>query len=239
MLNKTVIITASIISLMVVTSVGIAAHTYTKTKTAIEDSTIEVTGKAERSIIADKVKWSVSLRATGEKVEDANKTLEQAKEALKTLITDKGVSDAEYSFQAVQAYPGYKDEYSGYVAKSEASQIVVIESSSVEKLGELNQSLNTKPLLNENAFAYSQGIEFSYSERSTLEQEMLEEALANARSQAQHLMGDDLGKIVRVKQSVLSITSGEIGSNGYYPNDDRSSIKKKAVTTVMVVFSLK
>lgn len=231
-LNKTVIVTASVIGLALVASVGLGVWGYVHTKDSAQNM-IEITGKAERSIVSDKAKWTVSFAASGESADEAKKTLEQAKDALKKAVSEAGVTDAVYSFQALQAYDAYRSEYDNYNAKAQASQSVVIESANVGAIGELNQSFGGG-LSVKNATAYSQSIEFSYSKKNQLEQELTEEAVANARAQAQKLVGKNLGKIIRINQSSM-VLSAE--NTDYSYSEDRFSINKTAKLRINVVFS--
>lgn len=237
-LNRTVVMTASIISLALVGCVGLGAWSFVESKQPADQSNATFVGKAERQIESDTAKWTVTLSRTGTTVDAAVKALDADREAFKKYVVKMGVNDAIYSFQNVRTQVPYTDRYEGgYSQPASASQIVVIESKTPGALGDVNQRAASE-LRKSGLTLYGERIEFSYSKIAALEQELTKLAGENARTQAEAMLGDQLGKLKGLERPQLAVRSAN-SADSYYAQNDSTSFKKTVSVTVVASYRIK
>ncbi|MCC6563648.1 SIMPL domain-containing protein [Candidatus Uhrbacteria bacterium] len=236
-LNRTVILTVSILSLALVASVGFAAWGFVESKKPTDQASATFTGKAERQIESDTAKWTVTLSRTASSTEEALKSLESDRESLKKLVAKFGVTDAIYSFQTVRTQGPYHDRYENYDEPASAFQSVTVESKMAGALGEVNQRAGSE--LRMPGFSLSgERIEFSYSKMTELEQELTKTAAENARKQAESMLGNQLGKLRSLDRPQLAVRSAN-SADSYYAQNDITSFKKTVVVTIVASYRIK
>jgi uncharacterized protein YggE len=85
--------------------------------------------------------------------------------------------------------------------------------------------------------------EFFYTKKDELRRELLEKAIADAKTQAQTLGESKVGSLLQVSgNSYLSLTpvnSSYYNGSYYGSSEDTSSIKKKAAIDVSVSYAIK
>lgn len=236
-LNRTVILTAAILSVALVASVGFAAWGFVESKKPTDSSSATFVGKAERSIESDTAKWTGTLTRTASTTEEALRLLEADREAFQEAVTKAGVTDAIYSFQAVRSQGPYYDRYENYSEPASASQTVVIESKQAGALGQFNQTASAGWRATGRTVS-GERIEFSYSKMNELEQTLTREAAENARRQAEAMLGHQLGKLKGLERPQLAVRSAN-SSDDYYARNDTSSFKKVVIVTLVASYRIK
>jgi hypothetical protein len=104
-------------------------------------------------------------------------------------------------------------------------------------LGEVNQRAATE-LRKTGLNLYSERIEFSYSKIASLEQELTKLAGENARTQAEGMLGTQLGKLKGLERPQLAVRSANSADN-YYAQNDLTSFKKTVTVTVVASYRIK
>lgn len=245
--NKTALIVAGMVCATVLVSVQLGVIGLKEVKQSTNDkSTVVIVGKAKKDITADTAKWTVELRRMATTTEELRKEFELDKEAFKKLLENEGITDAKYSFLAEVESDDYyygDDYYDGnYSAKSSRKSIrqqIVIESSNVAKLGNLNEK-GSRLAVRSGASIQSLSILFTYSKADELKSELTKQALVDAKAQAKELFGHKLGDIQMAQASIFSLASrGENDTYNYYQHDDKTSIEKAATVTLTVTFRIK
>lgn len=236
-LNRTVILTVTILSLALVTSIGFAAWGFIESKKPADLASATFVGKAERSIESDTAKWTGVITRTASTTEEAIRLLNTDRQALEEEVRKSGVTDAIYSYQAIRAQGPYRDRYDGYYEQASASQIVVIESKQAGSLGQFNQQGPSALRLN-GFMVSSDRIEFSFSKMTELEQTLTREAAENAKEQAETMLGSQLGKLKGLDRPQLTVRSAN-SSDDYYARNDTTSLKKTVFVTLVATYRIK
>lgn len=237
-LNRTVILTVAILSIALVASVGFAAWGLVESKQPTDVASATFIGKAERQIESDTAKWTVTLGRTASSTEQATQLLEADRKKFEEAVTKAGVSDAVYSYQSLRVQAAYHDGYSeDYYEPASAYQTVTIESKLPGALGGFNQHASAD-LRSAGLNLSGERIEFSYSKMTELEQELTKTAAENARTQAESMLGNQLGKLRSLDRPQLAVRSANSADN-YYAQNDITSIKKQVTVTIVASYRIK
>lgn len=162
---------------------------------------ITVTGQAERKVVPDEAHIHVNISATQMKI-DAAKTEHDAKLkkvmaiAEKAGIDEKKVKTLNSNVQPQYAYENNTQLFKGYRAETQLD-ITIAETT---KVGDLMEALSTAGLENKNERGWGGLLNLSYtvSNPDKLRDEMLAEAIANARAKADRMATAAGAKISRV-----------------------------------------
>ncbi len=238
-LNRTVILTVTILSFALVASVGFAAWGFVESKKPTDLASATFSGKAERQIESDTAKWTVTLKRNASSTEEAVQLFEADRKKFEQAVAKAGVSDAIYSYQPLRTQGPYREGYDGeyYYEPAYASQAVTIESKLPGALGQFNQSA-AADLRSIGLIVSGERIEFSYSKVTDLEQELTKIAAENARKQAESMLGNQLGKLRSLDRPQLTVRSAN-SADSYYAQNDITSFKKQVMVTVVASYRIK
>ncbi len=208
-----------------------------------------ITGRASREITSDRMKWSFTVQRTGTSsstVEDVSKQITKDIDSAISALAAAGVQNPTVSRHPMETHSytnggGYYDgAYSTTYNDVGGSQIVVIESTDVEKMNDASAGIIQK-LTKDGAYVSMNQTDFYYSKTDDLRRELMQEALNDAKEQAKKIGGDKLGSLLQITgNSYLSMTPVNSSSGGYYGGgDDTTSLKKKASLDVSVSYAIK
>lgn len=232
--GRWVVVAALILGVCGVLSAHFIAQGYVKSKEQSVASNATITGSAEKIVSADKVKWSIQLsRTSSTSSEQIANLLRQDEQRLREALKKANILEAEISVHPIALHPSSYDSY--------GSQVIVIESKQVNEVGGLAAEIGPD-FLKQGSTLATNGLDFFYSDLSNLQKTLTKEALADARRQADDLLGDQVKQIQTVGSSQMRVTPEQVSPREYdygYGSTDTSSIKKKVTVTVVVDFRLK
>lgn len=191
-----------------------------------KDRKVTVKGLSEREEPANLITWSFSTSVTGDDLPSLNRKMSQTRDRVVTFLLQNGLPN-----DAVRFYPPDVDDRLNNRWSNDAlpynykiTTSFNVTSSEIEKV---------KELITKQGDLISQGISLNYSYVNydytgfqDLKQEMIEEAVANARKTADQFVanyGSTLGKIITADQGQFSISSKD---------DDPSMMKIRGVATI-------
>ena len=191
-----------------------------------KDRKVTVKGLSEREEPANLITWSFSTSVTGDDLPSLNRRMEQTRDRVIRFLSQNGLPG-----DAIRYYPPDVDDRLNNRWSNDAlpynykiTTSFNVTSSEIDKVREL---------ITKQGDLISQGISLNYSYVNydytgfqDLKQEMIEEAVANARTTADQFVknyGSKLGKIITADQGTFSINSKD---------DDPSMMKIRGVATI-------
>ncbi len=208
----------------------------------LEQDTIEVTGSARESVVADQGRWIINLETKtglGDQQAGFNR-LEGAVTKITEYLTKEGF--AEYETPAGTSYPTFTyPQYSepmqtGYTV----SRTVIVRSGDVEKLSKLANSVD--PLVGQGYTVSTGMLELTYSKLAEMRVQLLSKAIKDAEERAKAI-AQDSGRAVQTLRNASSGVVQVLPEGGIEVSDygsyDTQSLHKEVMVTVRATFSLK
>lgn len=207
---------------------------------------VTVKGFAEREVKADLAVWPIQLEAAGNSVAEVSQMLESTRAKVLDFLKEKGFPVEEITSQGLRVSDRQAREYgdSKNLLRYIGAATIVVRSKDVDKVQQVSRM--TGDLVHAGvvlaAHGGSQGLQFLYTQLSTIKPGMITDATKNARAAADQFASDSgskVGPIRRASQGLFSITdrdqaaSGETeGGGNYYA---RASDPNKRVRVVVTV----
>ena len=192
-----------------------------------KDRQVTVKGLSEREVPANKITWNLSTYVTGDALPALYNKIQETNSTVVDFLKSNGLSESEISILPPEVDDRVSNRWSNeYIPFNyKLTTPITITSSNVAlvkdivmKQGEL---LSKGIALGGNNF-----INYDYTGFQDLKQEMIEEAIANAKTTATQFVrnyGSKLGKIITADQGQFSI----------YSKDENPSIMKvRGVATI-------
>jgi hypothetical protein len=209
---------------------------------------VTVKGLSERVIPADFVNWGMNIQVSGIDLITAAQNLERDKIKLISFLTRHGFKEEEIengrlriedSFSYLQ--PHVVPSSQMLASRYKFSQVIIVQTKQVEKVKQTYQKISD--LLAEgimidstNQF-YSNGPRYELTSFNNIKEEMLTEAVKNARKSADVFAidsGSKLGKIKSANQGIFTITGTEADDTF----SEAASFRKKIRALVTQVYYL-
>lgn len=164
---------------------------------------ISVTGMAERKVVPDEAHVIVTLGATQPKMADAKATHDAKLKKLYAIADKNGIDAKHLSTQSSSVQPYYtydngKQIFRGY----RVSTTVDMKLADTNKLGPVTEQIMASGLEEQNQQEYGQLLSTSYtiSNPDKLREELLAEAIRNARTKAESMAAAAGAEVARVYQ---------------------------------------
>ncbi len=242
-MNKGVIAIAAtaIISLGIIISTAILGGSIRSIK---EDTTISVTGSAQKNITADYAVWSGTFNASSPVQKDAFTKVTQDKTVVVEFIKSLGVKDSEISFSAVNTNTIFKRDFNGMYTNQiegyDLSQTITVKSSDVNLIDSISTS--STDLIAQNVNFSSYPPQFYCKDLTKVKLEMVGAATKDCKERANQIVsnaGGRLGNILSAKTGVFQITPENSTEISDYGMNDTSAINKQITAVVKCTFSVK
>ena len=213
-----------------------------------KDGEISVTGLGKKDFTSDLIIWDATFVEEAYDLKDAYQQLKHAKRLIEKYLTNKGVSDSQIVFEAVDVTKNTRrlyNERGNYVGEEFAGyrfrQQFTIESGEVEKIEQLSREITD--LLNQGVTLYSESPRYYYTKLSDLKIEMISKATEDARIRAEKIAensGGELGKLKSAKMGVFQITGQNSNENFSWGGAFNTSSKNKTASiTMKLVYQIK
>ncbi|MGZ3882736.1 MAG: SIMPL domain-containing protein [Bacteroidia bacterium] len=245
LLNRSKIISSSIIAIAIVAVAGILGKSWRKSHSSFQ--TIAITGLGQKDFKSDLIVWNATFSRSAKTLAEANRFIKEDIGQVKNFLVRKGVAENEITFTTVRINRDYKSLYNneGNVTGNEFEgftlvQQVVIESKNldaVEKMaGEIGDLIE-------------KGIEFSasepdyyYTKLKDLKIELLKQATDDAFIRAQTIAENaksDVGNLKNATMGVFQITGQNSNEDYSWGGSFNTKAKyKTASITVKLEFDL-
>ncbi len=236
---------AIIFGLAIVISSIFLGKAYTdRTKTEGE---IRVTGLGKADFSSDLVVWEGRFGAQNKDLKLAYETLKHNKSVISNYLTDKGISQDEMVFSAVNTNRKNRSLYASngnYIGEEfvgyELNQSIQIESKDVDKIERVSREITE--LLNEGVQLYSEAPRYYYTKLADLKIEMISKATEDARIRAENIAensGGRIGDLTSAKMGVFQIT-GQNSKEDYSWGGtfNTASREKTASITMKLVYQV-
>lgn len=208
-----------------------------------DGDTVSVRGTAQRNVKADRAVWKLSVSQSANDAAAAIGGVSAGVDEVLAFLRKNGVADDAVALGSISNYANkeYVDGYpTGRVMSYEASREVIIRLTDVDKVASLAADLGE--VLARGVNIYTGGPEYYLDSLSTLRPELLAEAMIDARTRAESLLGavdTEVGDVRAVSSGPFQVTardSTDVESGGYF---DTASIDKTVIATVLVEFTTK
>lgn len=208
-----------------------------------DGDTVSVRGTAQRNVKADRAVWKLSVSQSADDAAAAIGGVSAGVDEVLAFLRKNGVADDAVALGSISNYANkeYVDgNPTGRVLSYEASREVIIRLSDVDKVASLAADLGE--VLARGVNIYTGGPEYYLDSLSTLRPELLAEAMVDARTRAESLLGaveTKVGDVRSVSSGPFQVTardSTDVESGGYF---DTASIDKTVIATVLVEFTTK
>lgn len=233
-MDKTKILTTGIIGIATIICAVFISKGLTNFKK--KESSINVTGMAEKQITSDLIVWDVTLNAEGNTRGEAYKTYENTRKVFLEYLTSQGLKKESISEMGAQLNKKTKTFYvdghynsidDGY----EVNQTIKVSSSDlplVEKAYQNVQSLYSRGI----AFS-SQAPSYYYTRLNDLKKDLLHEASKNALERATTIADGcdcNVGKLTNSSMGVFQIVGLNSGEDYSWGGTFNTSSKEKVAS---------
>ncbi len=242
--NKQKIIVTCVMAVAVV--VGCALLGKGLTNFHKSNDTINVTGKAEKTIDSDYVVWRITLNSTGADRQTAYHNYETDIAALKNFLDEQHIPANEMTEQSPSASERIESSYKNgnYVTEKLGYQVTQTLTISTSDLAMVEKAYNKISTLYSTGMDIdSSPLEYYYTKLNDLKMEMLKDASADAYARAQVLAEGcdaEVGKLTNLSMGVFQILGVNCNEDyswgGTY---NTSSKKKEASITVRAEYESK
>jgi len=242
MTKNTSVLRTIIIAFAIIASAFSLSRAWIKTHSGRNE--ISVTGLASKDFASDLIVWNgrFSRRATTTK--EAYTNLKNDVEILKKYMLDKGVSENEIVFSAVNIDKEYTTTTNKDGAQTSIfwgytlSQNIEIESNQVGKIEKVSREITE--MIDLGIEFYSTNPNYYYTKLANLKIEMLAQATKDARLRAEKIAenaGGSIGKLKQADMGIFQITA-QNGNEEYSWGGafNTSSKNKTATITVKLLF---
>jgi hypothetical protein len=233
----------SIAAAMIIVAI-ILGNAWTKSHQS-SSNLIYVTGLAEKNFTSDLIVWKCSFTRKSQSIKDAYKMLKNDAEIIKSYLINKGVSDKEFVFSAIEINKEFRYEdrdkiriqiFDGY----RLVQNVSIQSKDVDKIENVSRSITE--LIDKDIELNSMPPEYFYTKLAELKIEMLAKATSDARTRAEQIAQNAGSKISGLKSAnmgVFQITAQNSSENFTYGGVFNTTSKDKTASiTVKLEFGI-
>ncbi|HLC75773.1 MAG TPA: SIMPL domain-containing protein [Candidatus Peribacterales bacterium] len=231
---------AAILGAAIIVTGSIVMYGFYEVK-ALSDA-ISVTGSAEREITSDVAKWTIQITRSVDLsgLAEGNRAMTNDLAAVQTYLKEKGIEDAWVTVEPVAMDTMYDYNQGGRASGYTLRRFVKIESSDTAKVRAAAEGAGV--LLDRGALASTVSVEYFYSKLSELKQQILADAMADAKARAQKMVesgGGSIGNLRSASMGVLQVTarnSVEVADYGMY---DTSAEEKKVTAVVRAEFGIR
>jgi uncharacterized protein len=200
--------------------------------------TISVTGLAEKDFISDQIIWMGNYSRKMMDLKIAYTTLKEDEKSIKAYLKERGVTDAEMVFSAVNINKEFSQKYDadGKTTATEFSgynltQNVTIDSKDINKVEKISREITE--LIQTGIELNSSSPSYYYTKLSELKLDLLAQASADAKQRAVLIAknsGSDLGKIKKAMMGVFQITGKNSNEDYSYGGAFNTSSKNKTAS---------
>jgi hypothetical protein len=229
-------------TLLVVTLIGLVIYGAQVVYTLkLADDTIEVTGSAKQSVVADSGRLVISMEAkTGMFNQDEGvRNLEAAVENITKYLAEKKLEDVETPAGSTNATYFYPERGEAVQTGYSMTRSVIVRGTELELLSQLAN--NTTPL-NGNGYTVSiNGLELTYSKLDEMRVSLLSDAIKDAKDRAEAIAqntGRGVGPLRNATGGVVQVLSQGSDDVSDYGSYDTSSMNKDVMVTARVTFGL-
>lgn len=230
---------ATLLGLGFILAAGMGAYTAYKIKTAA--NTIEVTGSAKESVVADFARWTINL-STKTGIGDQQSGLDRLDRATKNIVAylkTQGFESVETPAPNVNSEYSYPERSAPILTGYNVYRQVIVTSKDVEKVSQL--AGNIAPLSGASYEVTTNGLELTYAGLADKRVSLLSGAIRDAKARAEAIAketGRSVGPLRSASGGVVQVLpQGGVDISDYGSYDTQSK-NKDVMVTVRATFSI-
>jgi len=238
--SQPLVAAATLLTAAILISVVVGAVTAYKIKVA--GNTIEVTGSAKESVVADFARWTINLDTkTG--IGDQQTGLDRLDTATKRIVAylkKQGFEDVDTPSPNSNPDYTYPDKSQPIQTGYSVTRQIIVRSDDVDKMIAL--SGNIAPLTGSSYNVSTNGLELTYQKLPDERVKLLSAAIGDAKARAGAIAketGSSVGALKSASGGVVQVLSQGGVDISDYGSYDTQSKNKDIMVTVHAVFSLK
>lgn len=231
--------TAIIFGLSIVIAAFILGNAFVNRNNS--DGTISVTGLGKADFTSDLIVWEGSFSKESLNLKQAYGDVEKDKKIISDYLKQKGITDDELVFNAVNSRKNTRSKYTGdgkYIGEEFLGYILTqslqIESNDVEKVEKVSREITE--LLNKGIQFFSQAPRYYYTRLADLKIEMISKATEDARIRAEKIAENSGGKLddlISAKMGIFQITGQNSNEDYSWGGTYNTSSKEKTASITM------
>lgn len=178
-----------------------------------QNSYIEVKGLSEKIVKSDIAMWSINFEVKSNNIDTLHANVEKNIKEIKKFLVDNGFDDSEISVAPLNIY---QNTYQGAMFRYTSNVRMSVYTDKVDGVKEASQK--TRDLVKKGIVMSGNYINFNFSDLNSVKPEMIAEATKNAQKSAEDFAENSdssIGKMVRARQGVFSISEKDPGSPEY------------------------
>lgn len=199
---------------------------------------ISVTGLAEKDFVSDQIVWTGNYSRKMMDLKSAYSLVKDDESKIRTYLKEKGVTDAEMVFSAVNIDKDFTIKYdadgkqSGSVFEGyNLKQNVTVDSKNIDKVEKISREVTE--LIQSGIEFNSSSPSYYYTKLSELKLDLLAKASADAKQRAETIAknsGSSLGKIKKATMGIFQITGKNSNEDYSYGGAFNTSSKNKTAS---------
>jgi hypothetical protein len=243
-MNESRLTPSIIIGIALVLGSIIFGSFYYSSQSLFSKDALSVTGSTKSRVTSDQAKLVLYLSRTAysTNLSSGYKKLNNDLVAVKELINESGLNDADISESAISTDRRYiyeKDGNLSDIVPYDLNQIITVQSGDVEKVTALSKKIPN--LADQGAIVSIRSLEYYYSKLPDLRVSLLAQAVKDAKARAEKIAeGSDrqVGEVQSVSAGVVQVLSPNSIDISDYGAYNTSSIEKEVMVTVKAHFRL-
>lgn len=230
---------ATLLGIGFVLSAGFGSYAAYKIK--VSANTIEVTGSAKESVVADFAIWRINLdsRTPVDNQQIGFDRLDAATERIRAYLAQQGFTDIETPSPNVNANYTYPERSEPILTGYTVSRQIIVRGAEVDKIMEL--SGNISPLTGSSYNVTTAGVELTYQKLPDERVKLLSGAIRDAKARAEAIAketGQSVGALRSASGGVVQVLpQGGVDISDYGTYDTQSK-NKDVMVTVRASFTI-
>lgn len=239
-LEKSLIKTSLILGICFIVGVILVSFTLFQIKEA--DNTLSVTGSAKQSVKADMVKWNASFSRTvlASNLKAGYTQMKNDEAVVSKFLNDNGITETEVTISPVSMQKQYYYDKTNAPDEYILTQNVMIQSSDIQKIGNISKSVQS--VIDQGVIFSAYSPEYYYTKLPETRVSLLPDAMKDAQTRAQSIAqstGKKVGSLKSASMGVVQVMQPNSVDISDYGNYDTSTIEKEIMITVKASFSLR
>jgi len=238
--SQPIVAAATVLSVGMVIAVGLASYSAYKVKMAA--NTIEMTGSAKETVMADFARWTIMLNAKTpiDNQQFGFDILEKATDKITAYLQGQGFNDMETPAPTIWPEYVYPEKSAPLLTGYSVSRQIIVRSSDIDAIQKLTG--NISPLSGPSYNVSTGNLELTYQDLPQMRIKLLSEAIKDARARAEAIAKETGRKVGTLKSAVGGVVQvlpqGGIDISDYGSYDTQSK-NKDIMVTVRASFIIK
>ncbi|MGL4252843.1 MAG: SIMPL domain-containing protein [Fusobacteriaceae bacterium] len=201
------------------------------------ERSVAVKGLSEKIVKSDLASWNINFSVSGDELKDVYREISENQKTIKEFLRSKGFREDELQVGTLITNDNWNNNYDGRVQNQQRYLItgnIILTTKNVDLVYKISQS--SGELVDKGIVVTYSNINYFYTDIKEIKEEMLIEAIKNAKFAAEIFAKNSESEIIGIKnasQGIFNITSPDTLSG------DSVTVEKKVRVVTSVDFFIK